>query len=46
MLALDGKTYALDETMCVIADEQGVESIAGIMGGEATGCSPRRPPTC
>jgi phenylalanyl-tRNA synthetase beta chain len=37
--ALDGKTYALDDTICVIADEQGVESLAGIMGGEATGCS-------
>jgi phenylalanyl-tRNA synthetase beta chain len=39
VLALDGKTYALDEMMCVIADANGVESIAGIMGGEATGCS-------
>jgi phenylalanyl-tRNA synthetase beta chain len=39
LTALDGKTYTLDETMCVIADEQGVESLAGIMGGEATGCS-------
>ena len=39
LLALDGKTYTLDETMCVIADEKGVESLAGIMGGEATGCS-------
>src|SRR5207247_2803326 len=37
--ALDGKTYTLDETMCVIADERDVESIAGIMGGEATGCT-------
>ena len=39
LLALDGKTYTLDETMCVIADESGVESLAGIMGGEASGCS-------
>ncbi len=39
-VALDGKRYALDESMCVIADEHGVESLAGIMGGEATGCSP------
>ena len=39
LLALDGKSYALDDTMCVIADEQGVELLAGIMGGEATGCS-------
>jgi phenylalanyl-tRNA synthetase beta chain len=39
VLALDGKTYALDDTMCVIADDDGVESLAGIMGGEKTGCS-------
>jgi len=39
LTALDGKTYALDDTMCVIADEAGPESLAGIMGGEATGCS-------
>jgi phenylalanyl-tRNA synthetase beta chain len=39
LLALDGKTYTLDDTMCVIADDDGVESLAGIMGGEKTGCS-------
>jgi phenylalanyl-tRNA synthetase beta chain len=39
LLALDGKTYALDDSMCVIADASGVESLAGIMGGEASGCS-------
>jgi phenylalanyl-tRNA synthetase beta chain len=39
VLALDGRTYALDETMCVIADQKGVESLSGIMGGEETGCS-------
>src|SRR5262249_59642555 len=39
LLALDGKTYTLDEATCVIADETGVESLAGIMGGETTGCS-------
>ena len=39
LLALDGKTYALDQGVCVIADQKGVESLAGIMGGEATGCS-------
>ncbi len=38
ILALDGKTYKLDESVVVIADDQGVESIAGIMGGEASGC--------
>ncbi len=36
--ALDGKTYALDDSMVVIADKNGVESIAGIMGGEHSGC--------
>src|SRR3954467_5471242 len=38
LLALDGKTYTLDNAMCVIADENGPESLAGIMGGEASGC--------
>jgi len=41
LTALDGKCYELDATICVIADEKGVESLAGIMGGEATGCSPQ-----
>lgn len=40
VLALDGKVYGLDGTMCVIADHNGVESIAGIMGGEETGSQP------
>jgi phenylalanyl-tRNA synthetase beta chain len=39
LLALDGKIYALDESVCVIADEEGVESLSGVMGGEKTGCS-------
>lgn len=39
LTALDGKIYTLDDGMCVIADAQGVESLAGIMGGEASGCS-------
>jgi phenylalanyl-tRNA synthetase beta chain len=38
ILALDGKTYALTEEQVVIADDAGVESLAGIMGGEASGC--------
>jgi phenylalanyl-tRNA synthetase beta chain len=38
LLALDGRTYALDPSICVIADEHGVESLAGIMGGETSGC--------
>jgi phenylalanyl-tRNA synthetase beta chain len=39
LLALDGRTYKLDGGVCVIADDHGVESLAGIMGGEASGCS-------
>ncbi|WP_225026318.1 phenylalanine--tRNA ligase subunit beta [Xinfangfangia pollutisoli] len=39
MLALDGKTYALKPGMMAISDDAGVESLAGIMGGEASGCS-------
>lgn len=39
LLALDGKTYTLDESIVVIADGKGVESLAGIMGGEDTGCT-------
>jgi phenylalanyl-tRNA synthetase beta chain len=39
VLALDGRIYGLDETMCVIADDNGVESLAGIMGGETPGCT-------
>src|SRR6202142_4436309 len=38
LLALDGKTYTLDTGMCVISDDKEVESLAGIMGGEASGC--------
>ncbi|HLJ70164.1 MAG TPA: phenylalanine--tRNA ligase subunit beta [Roseiarcus sp.] len=38
VLALDGRTYALDDGIVVIADEKGIESIAGIMGGEHSGC--------
>ena len=38
LVALDGKTYALDDAMVVIADDRGPESLAGVMGGEASGC--------
>src|SRR5690348_15160891 len=38
LLALDGRTYTLDSNICVIADDKGVESLAGIMGGEESGC--------
>ncbi|MEO6394442.1 MAG: phenylalanine--tRNA ligase subunit beta [Devosia sp.] len=39
ILALDGKTYTLDPTIPIIADESGPIGIAGIMGGEPTGSS-------
>lgn len=38
ILALDGRTYALDPHHVVIADDNGPESIAGVMGGEQSGC--------
>ncbi|PAQ08030.1 phenylalanine--tRNA ligase subunit beta [Mesorhizobium temperatum] len=38
VLALDGREYTLSPDMCVIADQDSVESIAGIMGGEHSGC--------
>ncbi|MFO7476810.1 MAG: phenylalanine--tRNA ligase subunit beta [Methyloceanibacter sp.] len=36
-LALDGKTYAVDEDMCVIADDRAVLGLGGVIGGEDTG---------
>lgn len=38
ILGLDGRSYDLHPEMCVIADDNGPESIAGIMGGEESGC--------
>ena len=38
-LGLDGKTYEVDETMCVIADESGPLGLGGVMGGEDSGSS-------
>ncbi|MBA4748232.1 MAG: phenylalanine--tRNA ligase subunit beta [Sphingopyxis sp.] len=38
-VALNGKEYALTSAMTVIADAKGVHDIAGIMGGEHSGCS-------
>jgi phenylalanyl-tRNA synthetase beta chain len=38
LTALDGKDYPLRPADCVIADDSGVVSISGIMGGAATGC--------
>ncbi|MGB1964540.1 MAG: phenylalanine--tRNA ligase subunit beta [Candidatus Puniceispirillales bacterium] len=39
MTALNEKTYKLDKDMLVIADADGVDDLAGIMGGERTGVS-------
>ena len=39
LLALDGKTYSLSPNHMVIADDNGPESLAGIMGGELSGCT-------
>ena len=38
VVALNEKTYTLDAEMTVIADDSGVHDIAGIMGGEHSGC--------
>ncbi len=38
LVALDDKDYTVDEDVCVIADDGGLESLAGIMGGAASGC--------
>jgi len=37
--ALDGNSYKVDETMCVIADDSGVLGLGGIIGGESSGCT-------
>ncbi len=39
LLALDGKRYALGAGMMLISDDQGPESLAGVMGGAASGCT-------
>lgn len=39
VLALNEKTYTLDQEMVVIADDNQVHDIAGIMGGEHSGVS-------
>jgi len=42
MLALDGKTYELDEEVCVIGDDsERAEGLGGVMGGEDSGCTER-----
>ena len=37
--ALNGRDYVADPADCVIADDAGVQSLAGVIGGEATGCT-------
>ncbi len=37
--ALNGKDYTADPADCVIADSAGVQSLAGVIGGDATGCT-------
>lgn len=39
MLALDDKEYTFAEGMTLISDANGVESIGGVMGGAASGCT-------
>jgi len=39
LLALNGKEYVLDPSMCVITDDERVESLGGIIGGEGSGCT-------
>ncbi|HUO88318.1 MAG TPA: phenylalanine--tRNA ligase subunit beta [Rhizomicrobium sp.] len=39
ILALDGKAYTLDAGMTVIADDRSARGIAGVIGGEDTGCT-------
>lgn len=36
---LDGKNHTVSDGMCVIADENGVLGLGGVLGGEATGCT-------
>lgn len=39
LVALDDKEYTFEASMMAISDAEGVESIAGVMGGLATGCT-------
>ena len=38
-LGLNGQTYGVDDSMCVIADDKLVLGFGGILGGEDTGCT-------
>lgn len=39
LAALNGKTYALDPEITVVADHEQAEGLGGVIGGEPTGCS-------
>ena len=39
LAALNDKTYELDDTMTVVADDTTAEGLGGIMGGEESGCT-------
>jgi phenylalanyl-tRNA synthetase beta chain len=39
LAALNGKSYALDDEMTVIADDREVLSLGGVIGGDSTGCT-------
>jgi phenylalanyl-tRNA synthetase beta chain len=39
LAALNGRSYALDPEMTVIADDREVLSLGGVIGGEASGCT-------
>ncbi|HXA71723.1 MAG TPA: phenylalanine--tRNA ligase subunit beta, partial [Stellaceae bacterium] len=39
ILALNGKTYELDPAVTVIADNQGVQGLGGVIGSESSGCT-------
>jgi len=38
-LALDGKSYEVDDAMCVIAEDAHVLGLGGVIGGEDAGCT-------
>ena len=39
LLALNGREYSLDAEVTAIADDNGVQSLGGVMGGEPTSCT-------
>jgi len=39
LAALNDRTYVLDETMTVVADDDGPVALGGVIGGEGTACS-------